>query len=113
MLFPSAIPGLTIGCIIANMLGNYGIYDIVIGSLATLLGALGTYYLRKKPVLAMFCPVVSNAILIGSMLYFIVPDSGALWLNVLTVGLGELGACLGLGLPLHYILKKRPELWKD
>lgn len=113
MLFPSAIPGLTIGCIVANLIGGFGIYDIIIGSLATLLGALGTYFLRKKPVLAMLSPVLANGILVGSMLYFVVPNSPALIINMLTVALGEVVICLGLGLPLHYVLKKRPELWKD
>jgi len=95
------------------MVGGYGIYDIVIGSLATLLGALGTRALRKKPVLAMLSPVISNAVLIGSMLYYIVPDSPALLLNMLTVGAGELVICLGLGLPLYYLLRNKSELWRD
>lgn len=108
---PFAMPGLTVGCIVANLIGGYGIYDILIGSLATFLGAVGTRLLRKRPVPAMLSPVVSNALLVGSMLYFVVPDSPTLLLNIVTVGVGELIICMGLGLPLVHFLKKRPELF--
>ncbi len=110
IFMPCSIPGLTVGCILANLIGGYGIYDIVFGSLATLLGAIGTRLLRKKPVLAMLSPVVANSLIVGSMLYFVVPDSGALLFNMLTVGAGELVICLGLGLPLVQLLKKHPSL---
>ena len=107
---PYSISGLTIGCIVANLVGGYGIYDIVFGSLATLVGAIGTWLLRKRPVLAVLSPVISNSLIVGSMLYFVVPDSAALWLNMFTVGVGELVICVGLGLPLCRLLEKRPEL---
>ena len=110
IFLPCAVPGLTIGCVLANLVGGYGIYDIVFGSLATLLGALGTRILRKRPILAVLSPVVSNSLIVGSMLYFVVPDSGALIFNMLTVGAGELVICLGLGLPLVQLLRKRPSL---
>ncbi len=107
---PYSIPGLTIGCVIVNLIGGYGIYDIVFGSLATLLGAIGTRLLRKNPVLAMLSPVVCNGVIVGSMLYFVVPNAGALLLNIGTVAFGELVICLGLGLPLIQFLKKHPAL---
>lgn len=110
IFMPSSIPGLTVGCILANLIGGYGIYDIVFGSLATLIGAVGTRFLRKKPVLAALSPVLANSLIVGSMLYFVVPDSGALLFNMLTVGAGELVICLGLGLPLVQVLKKHPSL---
>ena len=110
VFLPCAIPGLTIGCVVANLLGGYGVYDIVFGSLATLLGALGTSYFKNKPVLAALSPVVTNSLIVGSMLYFVVPDSGALLFNMASVGFGELVICFGLGLPLIQLLKKRPEL---
>ncbi len=105
-----SIPGLTIGCIIANLIGGYGVYDIIFGSLATLLGAIGTRVLRKRPVFAMLSPVLCNGLIVGSMLYFVVPDAGAFFFNVATVALGELVICLGLGLPLVQFLKKHPVL---
>lgn len=110
IFMPCSIPGLTVGCVIANLIGGYGVYDIVFGSLATLLGAVGTRLLRNKPILAALSPVIANSIIVGSMLYFIVPNSGALFFNMLTVGAGELVICLGLGLPLVQLLKKHPRL---
>lgn len=101
-----SVPGLTIGCVLANLMGGFGLYDIVIGSLATLLGALGTRFLRKKPWLAVWPPVVSNALLVGSMLYFVVPDSPGLLINILSVGISELVICVGLGLPFIWVLKR-------
>lgn len=113
LLMPCAVPGLTVGCIVANLVAGYGIYDIVIGSLATCLGAVGTYLCRKKPALAMLFPVLTNAVLVGSMLYFIVPNSPALAMNMLTVGAGEVVVCYGLGLPLYYLLKKQRGPWTE
>lgn len=108
----AAIPGLTVGCILANLFGGFGIYDIVFGSLATLLAGICTYLLRKKPYLATLPPVLFNAIIVGPMLYFVVPDSPALLVNIATVGLGELGACVVLGIPLILLLKKYPKLFR-
>ncbi len=110
IFLPSAIPGLTVGCIVANLIGGYGVYDIIFGSLATLLGALGTRALCRKPMPAVLAPVVANSLIVGSMLYFVVPDSGLLIMNMLTVGLGEFVICFCLGLPLVHLLKRRPEL---
>ncbi len=109
---PFAVPGLTVGCIVANMVGGYGLYDILFGTLATLLGALGTRFFRNRPLLAMLSPVVCNALIVGSMLYFVVPDSPMLLLNIATVGLGELVICYGLGLPFLHYLKKHPDLFR-
>ncbi len=110
IFLPCAIPGLTIGCILANLLGGFGIYDIVFGSLASLLGALGTRFFRHKLILAALSPVVTNSLIVGSMLYFVSPNAGALIFNILTVGIGEFVICFLLGLPLVTLLKKRPEL---
>lgn len=109
---PFAVPGLTVGCVVANLVGGYGLYDIVFGALATLLGALGTRLLCKRPVLAALSPVACNSLIVGSMLYFVVPDSPALLLNMFTVGIGELVICCGLGLPFLRFLKKHSELFR-
>lgn len=103
---PAAISGLAVGCLISNLLGGFGILDVVLGTLATLLAAIGTRYFKNKPLLAMLCPVISNALIIGPMLYFVASESPALLINVLTVGIGELIACFGLGLPLIWLLKR-------
>ncbi len=103
ILFPEAIPGLTIGCLIANLLSPVGPMDIIFGTLATLIAAVGTYLLRKKPLLAACCPVLSNAIIVGTVLSF--TYSLPLFFTMLQVGVGEVVA-VALGLVLIGALKK-------
>ena len=62
-LTPVAVPGLAIGCFLANLLTGCAPWDVVFGSLATLLGALGTYALRSRPYLAWLPPVISNTLI--------------------------------------------------
>ena len=103
---PAAVPGLTVGCILANLVTGCAPWDVVFGSLATLIGAAGTYLLRKKPLLAWIPPVLSNAIIVPIVLQKVygVPDS-FLYL-MLTVGAGEVIACGILGLLLYKALSK-------
>lgn len=61
---PAAIPGLVIGCFIANLSTGAVILDVIFGTLATLLGALGTYALRKYKWLAPLPPIISNTIIV-------------------------------------------------
>ena len=69
MLLPQAIPGLFVGCVLANLLGpSAGITDIVFGSLATLIAAIGTWYFRKNRWLAAACPVIANGVIVGLVL---------------------------------------------
>ena len=102
----AAVPGLTVGCILANIITGCALWDVVFGSLATLIGAAGTYLLRKKPLLAWFPPVLSNAIIVPIVLQKVygVPDS--FWYLMLTVGAGEVIACGILGLLLYKALSK-------
>ncbi len=113
VLTPVAIPGLTVGCLIANIIGvSLGVttvWDILFGTLATLLAAVGTRLLRDRllrgqPVLSALCPVVSNGLIVGVMLSvaFRLP----LFLTVLEVAVGEAVVCLVLGLLLLNVLKK-------
>ena len=108
---PVAIWGLTIGCLVSNLMGGFGVLDVVFGTLATFLGALGTRYFKNKPLPAAFCPVVTNAFIIGPMLYFVVPDSPALLLNIFTVGVGELFSCVALGMPFYLLMKKHSKIF--
>lgn len=89
ILLPQAIPGLFVGCLIANLYTGM-LTDIIFGSLATLIAAIGTYLLRKKPLLAAACPVVSNGLIVGLTLSlsFHLP----LLLTMLEVAIGEIGA---------------------
>ena len=91
ILLPQAVPGLFVGCLIANLYTGM-LTDIIFGSLATLLAAIGTYLLRKKLLLAAACPVAANAVIVGLVLSmsFNLPVA----LTMLEVGIGELGAVL-------------------
>ena len=102
MLLPQAIPGLFVGCLIANLYTGM-LTDIVFGSLATLLAAVGTYLLRKKPVLAAACPVVSNAVIVGLVLAF--SFNLPVLLTMAEVAVGEIGAVL-IGFVLLSALKR-------
>lgn len=102
MVMPQAIPGLFVGCLIANLYTGL-LTDIIFGSLSTLLAAIGTYLLRRVPALAAACPVLTNAVIVG----LVVAKSANLpvWLTMLQIGAGELGAVL-LGFVLVRALGK-------
>lgn len=103
ILTSTAIPGLFVGCLLANILGGCSLWDIVFGSLATLLAALGTRALRNQPLLAAICPVVCNGVIVGAVLSHVwgLP----LWLTIAEVALGEAGAVL-IGLALLGAMRK-------
>ena len=66
---PAAIPGLFVGCLLGNILGGAALPDVIFGSLATLIGAVGTYLLRnRKPVLGTLPPILSNTVIIPFVL---------------------------------------------
>ena len=89
-LFTSAaIPGLAIGCFIANLLTGAAPLDIVFGTLATLLGALGTYALRRWKYTAPWPAVLANTLIIPFVLRFVYNVPDALPFLFLTVGIGE------------------------
>lgn len=110
VLMPAAIPGLTVGCFLANLISPVGWMDMVFGTLATLIAALLTRKLRKNLYLAALMPVLSNAIIIGVMLH--VAFGEPLWMSMLTVGAGEALACYVLGIPLVKALEKVPKLYE-
>ena len=98
-----AVPGLAIGCFLANI--PMGPWDMLIGTLATLLAAISTR-LVKKIWFGVILPVIFNAFLVP-IIFLTIPDiTTAYIINVLTVGLGELIAVLGAGIPLYFGLKK-------
>lgn len=106
---PWAVPGLTVGCLIANMASPMAL-DMVFGTAATLLAAYFTYRLRNHMKAAVLMPAVFNGIIIGSMITIF--DNNAvrslklLLFNMGTVALGELAVCALLGYPLALYLKK-------
>ena len=102
---PAAIPGLFAGAMIANFFSPYGLWDIVIGSLASLTAACLT---RLMPNLwfAALPPILVNAVAIGTMLYFLADIPVPVWLIILYVGAGQAIACIALGMPLMKALEK-------
>lgn len=123
--FPEAYLGLFIGCLLSNIIGtlmglSLGLLDIVFGSLATLLAAYLTMKIgkikqsdpesaNKLMWLAPLPPVIVNAIVIGALLtYVITPEAGiaAFPIFAAEVGIGQIAACYGLGIPLIFGMKK-------
>ena len=94
---PAAIPGLTLGCLLSNILTGCVLPDVIFGTLATLLGALGSCALRKNRFLCAIPPIVSNALIIPFVLTYAYHIPGGIPFFMLTVGLGELISCMGLG----------------
>ena len=109
---PAAIPGLFIGCLVSNMVGPYGMLDMVFGSAATLIAAVCSYYLRSKPLLVPLPPVIANGIIIGSMLYYAYSVPLPLIACILWVAAGQLIACYLIGYPLLKILKKYKKIFE-
>lgn len=104
---PAAIPGLFVGCLIGNILGGAVLPDIICGSLATLIGAAGTYALRKNfRVLAALPPILANTLIVPFVLRYAYGVTLPIPLLMVTVGVGEIISCAVLGTVLAAILKK-------
>jgi uncharacterized membrane protein len=108
-LWVEAIPGLFIGCMIANIFGGYGPLDIFLGSAATLIAAVISHLARSR-ISAAAAPVVVNAIIVGAYLSFLTETPFVL--TALYVGFGEALACFALGLPLLRFLEKTNFPWE-
>lgn len=115
---PAAIPGLTIGCVIANIssLSVLGPYDMIFGSIASLLAAVLMYLLRNKrlfrlPVASALMPALANGIIVGFEIEFFFVEGGFHFGDFLfqggCVALGELGVLFVLGLPLARLIEKQ------
>ena len=100
---PAAIPALFIGCMIANFIGGYGIWDVVFGSTATLFAA---WISSKMPNLwlAAIPPVIINMFVIGALLHFILEIP--FLITALYIGIGQTIACFAIGIPLMKLLEK-------
>lgn len=117
---PAAIPGLAVGCFLANLGSPLGLVDWIFGTGATLLAAVGTWMARKiqikgVPVLAPLPPVIANVVLVGFELSCLSSAGtfalgnftwAAFGASALSVGIGELVICYALGLPLLLALRK-------
>ena len=119
---PAAIPGIWIGCVIANLLTGAIIWDVIFGSMAPLLAALVTYKLREHKFLCTLPPVIANMIVVPFVLrygYGIPPVylkgvEVTIPFNALTVGIGEVISVCVLGSILLRILQKyRNSIFKN
>ncbi|MDR2107898.1 MAG: QueT transporter family protein [Coriobacteriales bacterium] len=132
LLTRSAVPGLTVGCVLANLIaialtgsGALGLLDVVFGSLATLLGALWAWKLRRHTALALAGPVLANALIVPAYLPLILAASGFYTIpftsvsladswplmylfGVVACGIGEALVLYCLGWPLLKALRKSP-----
>ncbi len=103
---PAAIFGLFAGCLLSNILAGAMIWDVIFGSLATLIGAIFTYKLRNNRFLAVLPPIISNTIIIPFVLAYAYGFEGGIPYFMLTVGIGEVISCGILGLILYSAVKK-------
>ena len=103
---PAAIPGLWAGCVLSNLLTGCALLDIIFGSLATLIGAVGTYILRKCKWAAPIPPIIANTLIVPLILAYVYQFEGSIPYFMLTVGLGEVISCGILGMILLGILMR-------
>ena len=102
---PAAIPGLAIGCLLTNLLTGCAVWDVLFGTLATLLGAIGTFLLRKNKWLAPLPPILANTMILPPVLATVY-GGATIPVFILTVGLGEIVCCGILGEILVFFMKK-------
>jgi uncharacterized membrane protein len=110
--YPSAVAGVFLGCLLTNILSPYGLLDLVVGSLTTLLAALWRSRCRTD-VGAAVPPVLLNALFIGILIAWQETGSfaggaffAAFAANAFSVGLGQAVVCFGVGVPLLRLLAK-------
>lgn len=112
---PAAIPGLTLGCVISNLICGSLPLDVLFGSLATLAGAVAAYFIGKAAskrdslFLKLLVPlpnIAANTAVIPWVLRLVYGESGAVWYFALTVGIGEIISSAAVGIPLMLLLDK-------
>jgi len=116
IFMPAAVPGLFVGCFISNLLvPQVAIWDIIFGSLATLIGAIGAERLKDLPEkmkwLATLPTIIANMIIVPLVLIFAYGETHAYLFLMATVGIGEI-VCAGIGgSSLYYLMKKYEKQW--
>jgi len=105
----AAVPGLFIGCVTANLLTGCALWDVVFGSLATLIGAVLCRVMRRHRVLALVPNILANTLIVPLVLMFVYQAPGTFWYFALTVGIGEVIACGVLGTLLGRALAPHEE----
>lgn len=102
----AAVPGVTVGCLLANLLTGGIVMDVIFGTLASFIGAFGGYLLRKNRLLALLCPILSNTIIVPFVLKFAYGAPDALWFLFGSVAVGEVISCGILGFLLGHVLDR-------
>ena len=102
----AAVPGVTVGCLLANLLTGGVVLDVIFGTLASFIGAFGGYLLRKNRLLALLCPILSNTIIVPFVLKFAYGAPDALWFLFGSVAVGEVISCGILGFLLGHVLDR-------
>lgn len=115
VLTPAAIPGVTLGCMISNLLTGGAVWDVVFGTLASLVGMLVLRTLRKHPYIAPLPYVAANMIVVPLVLRYVYAAEGTIPYFVLTVGIGEVVCAWVLGVLLLLALRrsKADKLFED
>ena len=114
MFTTAAIPGLFVGCVIGNILGGAVIWDVIFGSLATLIGAVFSYMLRKNRWLVPIPAILSNTAIIPFVLKYGYGFEAPIPLLMLYILVGEIGGCYILGELLATVLiPHRNRLFKE
>ncbi len=111
----SAVPGLFIGCLIANLLGGAVIWDVVFGSIATLIAAAIAYFMKKHNVSKFLIPlpsVIANTIIIGLLMRYVYNFDMSLLLCMLSIFVGQAIACYVVGIPLMLAIEKIKIKWE-
>lgn len=109
----AAVPGLFVGCLLANLLTGSALPDIIFGSLATLIGALGAYALRRRKWLVPLPTVLANVLIIPFVLRFAYGAEGTIPYFMLTVGAGEVISAYICGMLLYAAMdRRRTQLFK-
>lgn len=103
----AAVPGLFVGCLLANLLTGSALPDVVFGSLATLIGALGAYFLRRRKWLVPLPTVLANTLIVPFVLRFAYGAEGSIPYFMLTVGAGEVISAYICGMLLYAALERR------
>ncbi len=109
---PAAIPGLFVGCLISNILGGAIIWDVIFGSLATLVSAILSYQLRKKAWLVPAPPVLINTIVLGLVFHYGYGFEGGLLVLMAGVFFGQMVSIYGIGMVLLNALKPMSKIFQ-
>lgn len=102
----ASIPGLFVGCMLSNLLFGGGIFDVIVGGIATLIGALGTFALRRNRYIASLSPVIANALLLPFVFSIAYGFTQGYWYFFLTIFISELISAGILGQILYSMLEK-------